>query len=434
MSYKDGEFNAEKTVAKIAPPFLKKNLQITVNDLSINEKGYSMSKSELETQLEVDFGILKGNLAKLALEKTTDSWIVSGEGGLAAGGTDFFGYKIPKVEGSGALSYDFGKKETKKELNGVSATLPDLEFPGSLFPGKIGGDAEIPVMPGLNVIASAGMEGKVTVPGLQLSVSKNKDQPVYLISAGTQEGKPVLGEVKVFLSVGVGTGIPLIASVTVSLGAEGGIFVRLNFNASKEISMEKNENGLSLNTSSMKTSYTLAGDLSLAAFLELKATAFYFFSKSYKKELAKRSLGGFEKSKDKEFEWIKSSEPLQDKEETISDIKEGLKINLIPFEENIWRKNDFIKVSSGFFKGDRKRVLVVDSALAAFDEVRGDSFSADVKVLALKKLETEIGNYLDNTKGTSSRTKEVQTLHKQVKDAIKSLRAKIDKNLIDVPT
>jgi hypothetical protein len=434
MSYKDGEFNAEKTVAKIAPPFLKKNLQITVNDLRINEKGYSMSKSELETQLEVDFGILKGNLAKLALEKTTDSWIVSGEGGLAAGGTDFFGYKIPKVEGSGALSYDFGKKETKKELNGVSATLPDLEFPGSLFPGKIGGDAEIPVMPGLNVIASAGMEGKVTVPGLQLSVSKNKDQPVYLISAGTQEGKPVLGEVKVFLSVGVGTGIPLIASVTVSLGAEGGIFVRLNFNASKEISMEKNENGLSLNTSSMETSYTLAGDLSLAAFLELKATAFYFFSKSYKKELAKRSLGGFEKSKDKEFEWIKSSEPLQDKEETISDIKEGLKINLIPFEENIWRKNDFIKVSSGFFKGDRKRVLVVDSALAAFDEVRGDSFSADVKVLALKKLETEIGNYLDNTKGTSSRTKEVQTLHKQVKDAIKSLRAKIDKNLIDVPT
>ena len=150
--------------------------------------------------------------------------------------------------------------------------------------------------------------------------------------------------------------------------------------------------------------------------------------------MAKRSLGGFEKSKDKEFEWIKSSEPLQDKEETISDIKEGLKINLIPFEENIWRKNDFIKVSSGFFKGDRKRVLVVDSALAAFDEVRGDSFSADVKVLALKKLETEIGNYLDNTKGTSSRTKEVQRLHKQVKDAIKSLRAKIDKNLIDVPT
>jgi hypothetical protein len=245
MNYKDGEFTAEKAVAKIAPPFLKKNLQIALNDLSINKDGYSMSKAELETQLEVDFGILKGNLDKLALEKTSDNWIISAEGGLAAGGTDFFGHKIPKIEGSGALSHDFGTKETKKELNGVSATLPDLEFPGSLFPGKIGGSAEIPVMPGLNVVASAGMEGKVTVPGLQLSVSKKGDQ-VYLISAGTQEGKPVLGEVKVFLSVGVGTGIPLIASVTVSLGAEGGIFVRLNFNASKEISMEKNENGFSL--------------------------------------------------------------------------------------------------------------------------------------------------------------------------------------------
>ncbi|MFN6062403.1 MAG: hypothetical protein ACK49K_03860, partial [Bacteroidota bacterium] len=79
MNYKEGEFKAEKTVAKIAPPFLKKNLQITVNDLTINKEGYSMSKAELETQLEVDFGIIKGNLAKLELEKTSDSWIISGE-------------------------------------------------------------------------------------------------------------------------------------------------------------------------------------------------------------------------------------------------------------------------------------------------------------------------------------------------------------------
>jgi len=433
MSYKDGEFNAEKTVAKIAPPFLKKNLQITVSDLSINKEGYSMSKSELETQLEVDFGILKGNLAKLALEKTTDSWIVSGEGGLAAGGTDFFGYKIPKVEGSGALSYDFGKKETKKELNGVSATLPDLEFPGSLFPGSIGVDAEIPVLPGLNVVASAGMEGKVTIPGLQLSVKKEEDQ-VYKISAGTQNEKPAKGGVKLFVAIGVGTGIPLIATVSLSIRAEGGPEVNFTFNASKEMSMKDNSNGLNLDMKSMETTYKMTGDLSLAAFLELKATAFYFFKKSYKKELVNKSFGGFEVSDKEAFKWITPSESLQTDEEIESDIKNDLKINLVPFEKNIWRKNDFIKVSSGVFSGDRKRVLVIDSALAAFDEVRGDSFSADVKVHALKKLETEIGNYLDNTKGTSSRTKEVQTLHKQVKDAIRSLRAKIDKTLIDVPT
>ena len=77
--------------------------------------------------------------------------------------------------------------------------------------------------------------------------------------------------------------------------------------------------------------------------------------------------------------------------------------------------------------------MVVDSALAAFDKVRGKSISAEIKVQALKKLETEIGNYIENTKGTSSRTKEVQMLHKQVKDSIKALRSKIDKKLIDVP-
>ena len=49
-------------------------------------------------------------------------------------------------------------------------------------------------------------------------------------------------------------------------------------------------------------------------------------------------------------------------------MKDGLKINLNFVEESIWTKAKFVDVSSGFFKGDRKRVLVVDSALAAFDK------------------------------------------------------------------
>lgn len=429
VNYKDGEFKAEKTVADVTPPFLKKKLQIIVNDLTINKDGYALSKSEIDTQLEVDFGIIKGNLARLVLEKTNENWIISAEGGLAAGGTDFFGQKIPKIEGSGTLSHDFGKKETKKELTGVAATLPDITFPGSIFPGKIGGSAEIPVMPGLNVVASAGMEGKVTVPGLQLRINKKGDQ-VYLITAGTQEGKPVLGEVKVYLSVGVGTGIPFIASVTVSLGAEGGIFVRLDFNASKEISMEKNENGLSLNSSSMETNYTLSGDLSLAAFLELKATAFYFFSKSFKKELAKRSLGGFEKSKDTEFKWIKSSEPLQNKEETTMDVKEGLKLNLISFENKVWTKDAFVKISSGVFRGSRKRILAVDEALAEYDTYRGVNVHADEKISALNRLSYLVSKYLKETAGTSSRTAEVEALNVQIQNALKELHSVVENELL----
>jgi hypothetical protein len=237
--------------------------------------------------------------------------------------------------------------------------------------------------------------------------------------------------VKVFLSVGAGTGIPLIASVTVSLGAEGGIFVGLNFNASKEISMEKDESALSLNKNSMETSYALSGDLSLAAFLELKATALYFYSKSFKKELAKRSLGGFEVSNEENFKWITASTPLQTNEEIKSEVKDGLKINLDFVEEDIWTKADFVKNSSGIFKGDRNGVLEVDRALAQYDKVRGKDKTANVKVLALQKLEIQIENYLKTTNITSSRIKEVQTLNYQIQLGLKSLRAKIDKKLID---
>jgi hypothetical protein len=181
----------------------------------------------------------------------------------------------------------------------------------------------------------------------------------------------------------------------------------------------------------METHYKLAGDLSLAAFLELKATAFYFFKKSFKKELAKRSFGGFEVSDEEDFKWITPTEPLQTEEEIESDMKDGLKIDLNFVENNIWTRTKFVEVSSGFFKGDRNRVLVVDRALAQFDRVRGSKISADKKVQALKRLEIQIGNYLKTTKGTSSRTKEVQTLNDQIQMALKSLREKIDKKLIN---
>jgi hypothetical protein len=112
-------------------------------------------------------------------------------------------------------------------------------------------------------------------------------------------------------------------------------------------------------------------------------------------------------------------------------MKDGLKIDLNFVENNIWTKTKFVDVSSGFFKGDRNRVLVVDRALAQFDRVRGSKISADKKVQALKRLEIQIGNYLKTTKGTSSRTKEVQTLNDQIQMALKSLREKINKKLIN---
>jgi hypothetical protein len=175
----------------------------------------------------------------------------------------------------------------------------------------------------------------------------------------------------------------------------------------------------------------LAGDLSLAAFLELKATAFYFFSKSYKKELAKRSLGGFEKSKDKEFKWIKSSDSLQNKEETKTDIKEGLKVNLVSFEDKVWTKDEFIKVSSGVFRGSRNRILAVDEALAEYDTFRGEITPSDKKISALNKLSSLVSKYLKDTAGTSSRTAETEELNSQIQNVLKELHSVVDNELLN---
>ena len=85
----------------------------------------------------------------------------------------------------------------------------------------------------------------------------------------------------------------------------------------------------------MKTQYQLSGDLYLAAFIELTGTAF-FFSKSFRKELAKTSLGSFEKSNDEDFKWIKHEAALQDENNTMGDIKKNLKVKLTSAESKIW--------------------------------------------------------------------------------------------------
>lgn len=172
-------------------------------------------------------------------------------------------------------------------------------------------------------------------------------------------------------------------------------------------------------------------DLSLAAFLELKAAAFYFFKKSYSKKLAEKSFGGFEVSDKENFKWITPSEPLHTDEEVETDIKEGLKVNLISFEDKVWTKDEFVKVSSTLFGGERNRILIVDEALAVYDTFRGASIPSDKKISALKNLEKDILNYLKVTAGDSSRTAKVEELTVQIQNALKELYSVVDKELLN---
>ena len=430
VNYAQGEFQAEQAKAYINTPFMSES-EIAIENLKINGAGYTFSRSEFNPQMEVDFGFLKANLASLAFEKTGDSWIVSGEGGLSAGGSKFLGYSLPSISGSGILSYDFGAKKTEKELKEVSVTLPGIEFPKAIgLPNEMGVSTEIPVLPGLNVVAKAGIRGNVTIPGLKLSLNKKADQ-VYQISAGTPDGTKATGEFFVFIAAGVGTGIPLIASVSVTLGAEGGISVGLSFNVSKDIGLDSAGN-IDLNSESMKTEYQLSGDLSLAAFIELTGSAF-FFSKSFRKELAKTSLGSFEKSNDQDFKWIKREEPLQGENETLGDIKKNLKVDLTSAESKIWTAEEFKTASKKWYEisdSSRVRIVAVDESLKAYDAIRDQGIDSDIKVKALNKLKVFIEKYLADTKGTSSRTESVETLWSQIQEALQELE-KIPSKLLE---
>ena len=416
-----GEFEAAEAKAYINTPFMSES-EVAIENLKINSAGYTFSKSQFNSKMEVDFGFLKANLASLAFEKTGSSWIVSGEGGLSAGGSKFFGYSLPSISGSGILAYDFGAKKTEKELKEVSVSLPGIEFPKAIgLPSEMGVSTEIPVLPGLNVVAKAGLRGTVAIPPLILSLNKKGDQ-VYEISAGTQDGTKATGEFFAYIAAGVGTGIPLIASVSLTLGAEGGISVGLSFSVSKEISLDKGGN-IDLNSSSLKTNYQLSGDLSLAAFIELTGSAF-FFSKSFRKELAKTSLGSFEKSNDEDFKWIKRAEPLQDENETIGDIKKNLKVDLTSAESKIWTAEQFKAASKKFYEfsdSRRVRIVAVDESLKAYDAIRDIGVDSDKKVKALNNLKVFIEKYLADTAGTSSRTESVVELWSQIQMALQEL-------------
>ena len=182
----------------------------------------------------------------------------------------------------------------------------------------------------------------------------------------------------------------------------------------------------------MKTQYQLSGDLYLAAFIELTGTAF-FFSKSFRKELAKTSLGSFEKSNDQDFKWIKREEPLQGENETLGDIKKNLKVDLTSAESKIWTAEEFKTASKKWYEisdSSRVRIVAVDESLKAYDAIRDQGIDSDIKVKALNKLKVFIEKYLADTKGTSSRTESVETLWSQIQEALQELE-KIPSKLLE---
>jgi hypothetical protein len=104
---------------------------------------------------------------------------------------------------------------------------------------------------------------------------------------------------------------------------------------------------------------------------------------------------------------------------------------LISFEDKVWKKDEFVKVSSGVFRGSRNRILAVDEALAEYDTFRGVNIHSDEKISALNRLSSLVSKYLKDTAGTSSRTAETEELNSQIQNALKELHSVVDNELLN---
>ena len=268
--------------------------KVSVQGLKIDKNNnWDFESISIKKGIDLDFlGFLKVGVQEMTVKKDAQGMQLSAMGGIS-GNLNVFGKEIGSFGGSGTLMHDFETEKTNKTLEGVSATLPKTSFPKDLIGiDGIGGNATIPVFPGVSIVAGASLSGGVNIPPLQLNFSQLSEDN-YKISFGTIE-TPAAGFIQASLFVGAQLGYSALLSSDVTLNADGKIAALLAFDASKEISMGEKATKLELgNDESMRFNYELSGEAKLAAILKIRAKVLYFFTKEYNKTLAEKSLGKF---------------------------------------------------------------------------------------------------------------------------------------------
>ena len=396
--------------------------KVSVQGLKIDKNNnWDFESISIKKGIDLDFlGFLKVGVQEMTVKKDAQGMQLSAMGGIG-GNLNVFGKEIGSFGGSGTLMHDFETEKTNKTLEGVSATLPKTSFPKDLIGiDGIGGNATIPVFPGVSIVAGASLSGGVNIPPLQLNFSQLSEDN-YKISFGTIE-TPAAGFIQASLFVGAQLGYSALLSSDVTLNADGKIAALLAFDASKEISMGEKATKLELgNDESMRFNYELSGEAKLAAILKIRAKVLYFFTKEYNKTLAEKSLGKF-KYLNGNIEWEKNTEPLENIEIEKSIGNEMGDSRAL--ENEVPTKEEFIEKSTtyGYFGGEneRKTISPVDEALGEYDLIRGEDKSAEKKEAALISLSSKIKTYLEADKG--SRLEVTKRLLAEINNAISLLK------------
>ncbi len=363
-----------------------KTLLITVNAFGINKiltgKDIGISKEGLAfTELSVDAsGNAIENIPFLEIVPSKYSLIydkekgygvqAEGEAGIKANG---FGIK---ANGSfiGGLSYHFKSGtpdyyikggELKAEMANPLAKINEL-FGGNWSSSRFEISAGIPVFPGISAVF-----GLYIAYGAELG-----NKPFEATLAYNNETKKLVLNTKAlnfnaFVEGGVFGGIqvgsPLLISLALLLRAAGKFEMNVDLSYRKSYQLNDEPSGDQPEKAEVSDAegltYSINGELSIGAYLDLVATALYFFEKRFSLELGKKSLGKFEFTN------------LKNDEEGKPQLPEG---------DGLADREDLDKHVDPDKKAEAKKVKSIDELLDIKQNYR---FSADEKKDVIKTFE-----------------------------------------------
>lgn len=329
LNYNNQILTAESASIEITAPVISDAIpEVAVGNLKISKDGYSFSEASVQLNASINFGIASANLTELKIENKDEGTKVSGSGALSVGGGTILGKTMPELKGMGTVSHQFKKDNSagtsEKNFEGVEAKLPEFDLPKDLLPSglwPVGVGFPIPIAPGVQVKIFAGVDGGLKSNDTSVSLIK-KDKDTYTFGAQTTG---LILSLNARIGAGVEGGVPFLASVMIGLEAEGALNALADMTFTKDFSIANPDERIEISKEDASSfTYKITGGVNLAANLVFEATALYFLSKKWTKNLAEKNLGSFEKENAKDWIFNGPAAPLQSEDDLMTDVSSNL--------------------------------------------------------------------------------------------------------------
>lgn len=308
FSYNSKDNALKAKTVKVIVKVLNIDKELSGENITISKKGLEFTKISIDAEGDpienIPFLKIKPSKYSLVYDEQKGYGVqAEGEAGIKANG---FGLEANGAI-KGGLSYHFksntpgyyidgGKLEAKME--NPLAKIGEL-FGGNWSSSRFEISAGIPVFPGISAVFGLYM---------QYGMNLGKDPLSAILAYDDKTKKLVLNaklptftaSVEGGVFGGIQVGSPLLVAIALLLRAAGMFDMSVDLGYRKSYKLndtptgDKPEKAKGEGNSAEGLSYSIKGELSIGAYLDLVATALYFFEKRFSLELGKKSLGEFE--------------------------------------------------------------------------------------------------------------------------------------------